>query len=534
MGRRLRHRLPVRLRQHWRPTAALVGALGVTLVFFGDARVTAVVTSASDGEGDQITEDIAGTVDLYDASVAHSIQLEYDEEDFAELMASFEEDGEKEYIEADLTIDGTFIESVGIRLKGNSTLSSLRGAGSGGPEDGEGGGGRLVMCGPGPGAEGADGGGDAELPEGLVEGGAGPGGAGMTTLSADRPEELPWLIKIDEYVEGRAYQGHQEISVRPGSDAEVPLNEALSLSLMAATDQAAERFTFSSFTVNNRPTTTRLLVENPSAGYAATLGDDGVLYKARAGSEFSYRGDDPTEYQDDFKQLNMEGSQDLQPVIDLIRWVEEASDAEFAAELDEHVDVESFARYVATQDLLGNFDDMSGPGNNYLLRYDLESRTFEVLGWDFNLTFSGMGMGMAGPGGELGGAGQAPEGGGPAEGTVPPEGMEPPEGAEDCRIEGGDQPPGGDGAAEDDVRGGLMGGNALKERFLESDAFAEVYAEARQDLHDAFYGSGAALDLLDGLVARAEAAGADGGELTTAADTLRESVTRQAEPAVSD
>ena len=41
------------------------------------------------------------------------------------MLSTFREDGEKEYIRADITIDGTLIEDVGLRLKGNSTLQSL-------------------------------------------------------------------------------------------------------------------------------------------------------------------------------------------------------------------------------------------------------------------------------------------------------------------------------------------------------------------------------------------------------------------------
>ena len=93
----------------------------------------------------------------------------------------------------------------------------------------------------------------------------------------------------------------------------------------------------------------------------------GVLYKSLASSQFRCQGGDQTEYVDDFKQINKTGSLDRQPVIDLIKWVEEASDQEFADGSADRLDVQSFARYVALQNLLLNFDDMAGPGANYYL-----------------------------------------------------------------------------------------------------------------------------------------------------------------------
>ncbi|HBF79883.1 MAG TPA: spore coat protein CotH, partial [Streptomyces sp.] len=128
-GRRLRDRVPVRLRHHWKPAAALCAGLAVMVYAFGDARISPYVTSASRVEADAVTDDVAGTVGLYDTSVRHSIQLEYDPSDFDRMMKEFKEDGTKESIRADLTVDGVFLQDVGIRLKGNSTLMSLRGTG---------------------------------------------------------------------------------------------------------------------------------------------------------------------------------------------------------------------------------------------------------------------------------------------------------------------------------------------------------------------------------------------------------------------
>jgi spore coat protein CotH len=141
--------------------------------------------------------------------------------------------------------------------------------------------------------------------------------------------------------------------------------------------------------VNDRPTVSRLLIEHPDQAYADGLAGDGVLYKSLARGQFADQGEDQTDYQDDFKQINRKGSHDLQPVIDLIRWVSNASDQEFAAGLADRVDVQSFARYVALQNLLLNFDDMAGPGRNYYLYYNLDSKKFTVVSWDLNLALSG-------------------------------------------------------------------------------------------------------------------------------------------------
>lgn len=380
-------------------------------------------------------------------------------------------------------------------------------------------------------------------------------------LSADKPEELPWLVKVDEYVEGRAYQGEREISLRPGSNAQVPVNEALSLTLTGQSGQKAERYSFTELKVNNRPAATRLLVENPDTDYADEI-DDGnsVLYKARAGGSFEYRGDDPTDYETSFKQLNKKGSQDLEPVMKLVKWANKASDKEFAAGLDKYVDVDSLAEYIASQNLLLNFDDMAGPGKNYLLRYDLDTKKFSVLGWDYNLTFSGdatagpddsTGMGGFGGGARAGGAGStgedkagagsgAPQG---EPGAMPsgapqdlpegglPEGL--PEGLPSGAPQGG-MPGGGKGAGGQGGGAGGMSGHVLKTKFLAADSLDGVYKKAYRALYEKFYKSGAATRALDEIADQAKAAGADSKAMRTAVATLRETVTKRASALAED
>ncbi|WP_416978841.1 CotH kinase family protein [Streptomyces sp. T028] len=550
-GRRLRDRLPVRLRHHWRPAAALSVGLASMVYFLGDARVSPYVTSASQVESDPITENVEGTVDLYDRTVSHSIQLTYDQSRFEKVMEEFRDEGTKDYIQADLTIDGVHLEDVGIRLKGNSTLMSLRGT------SGMAGGGRTMpnaAQGAPQGAGEADAGASGEATNGTggqdgarnADGGGMGGGMVSYNLSEDKPEELPWLIKIDEYVEGRAYQGEREISLRPGSDAQVPLNEALSLSLTEESGQTAEQFGFTSVQVNNRPAVTRLMVESPDTDYAEDLGN-GVLYKAKAGGSFAYTGDDPTDYESSFKQLNKKGSQDLEPVMRLVKWVNSASDEEFARDLDAYVDVESLANYVAMQNLLMNGDDMAGPGKNYLLWYDLDTKKFSVLGWDYNLTFSGdatagpdetfsIGGGRGGNGeqGASAGNGTAPEAGQDGAAGGAPQGM--PSGAPQGMpgaAAGGGQNGGGEGQ-DRAGGGGFSSGHILKERFLESDSLDDVYKNAYRSLYQKLYGSGTAADALQTISEEARAAGADSEDLGTAASTLEQTVTQRTEALAKD
>ena len=66
-------------------------------------------------------------------------------------------------------------------------------------------------------------------------------------------------------------------------------------------------------------------------------------------------------------------------------FINNSDDATFETELGRWLDIESFATYLAVQELIGNSDDIDGPGNNSYLYYDSESGQFTVVAWDHNL-----------------------------------------------------------------------------------------------------------------------------------------------------
>lgn len=51
------------------------------------------------------------------------------------------------------------------------------------------------------------------------------------------------------------------------------------------------------------------------------------------------------------------------------------------------MDLDSFATYLAFEDLVNNFDDIDGPGNNSYLFWDSATKKFTIVAWDHNLAF---------------------------------------------------------------------------------------------------------------------------------------------------
>jgi spore coat protein CotH len=369
---------------------------------------------------------IAAAPAVWNSASIHEISVEVDEDDYESLIAEYLDSGEKVWITATVTIDGATYEDVGLKLKGNSSLRRLSDN------------------------RGAD-------------------------VSSARPESLPWIIRLDKFVDDQDHEGAEEFVVRSNNSA-TALNEALALELLDETGLATTEAIATEFSVNGSPGTLRLVVENPNTDWMERELGDGYLYKAESGGDYSYRGDAPDAYSQAWDQ---EGGEDnLRPLMRFLRFVNESSDADFAAELSDWLDVDAFATYLAFQTVVDNFDDIDGPGNNSYLYWDPQTERMTVVNWDLNLAF---------------GARPGPDGRG--EGMGPGPGGERPAGADAERPAGSDARQAPAGAGRDS--GGPSQGNILSERFLaSSDFFAEYEAELER-LRAELLASGFADEALD-------------------------------------
>lgn len=411
---------------------------------------------------------------FFTEDTVHSINIDVDESELDSLIAAYQADGSKEWIQVSVTIDGTTFENVGLKLKGNSTLRTL------------------------------------------------------TNQSADEitAAELPWVIRLDKYEDGQEYLGRSRFVVR-GNSTESSMNEALALAMLNEAGVAAEESAFTRFSVNDSEETLRLVVDVPDDDRwtEAHFGTNGLLYKAESEGDYSYRGTEASAYEEAFEQKY--GKEDLTPLINFLDFINNASDEEFAENLESYLDVDAFASYLALQDLVANEDDIDGPGNNSYLYYDSETEKMTVVAWDQNLSFGSMG------GGQGGGAvapGNAPDGNGGDDfdpgnaefGGELPEDFDPENFDEENRPDmpfdrSNDEnseegktrmtPPNANEQGSSDPTDGenqartmpskMGGNNILTSRFLENDTFSDLVAEKTVTYSEALLDSNFANNLLE-------------------------------------
>jgi len=393
----------LRLRRNYPILLLLAFVLGFLVLVMGDRRVVAYSArpEATPTATVVVARDVTNSVALFDEGVVHSIQVIMSNEDYTKMVSSYKNAGLKDYFRADILMDGVRIADVGIRLKGNASLRTALGGGMR-----MGGGNRPNAMPPGGqppamdgnargGAPGGPGGPGGPPPAGAPGDGAGmpPGGPGGGVSAGQI--KVPFLIRFDKYVPGQTYQGYSKIAIRnygTSYDAAM-LQEPLTNTTVRQAGLPATRTAYAGFKLNDAAETLYVVTEILDERYLAEYFDNGggILYKAEVGSTLSYVGEDPSSYSRSFSQETRVNDADLAPLIDFMRFLDQADDATFERELPRWLDVDSFAAYLALNNLLVNTDSMLGMNNNYYLYYDDVQQRFTLLMWDANESLGKLG-----------------------------------------------------------------------------------------------------------------------------------------------
>ena len=375
-----------------------------------------------------------------DPDSLHSVEITVDQSAYQEMITAYTSNQTKNWIEATVTVDGVAHEKAGLKLKGNSSLQGI---------------------------------------------------------SADsEPQKLPWLVRFDKFVDGANHDGMTRMVIRASSSTSA-LNEAVALDLLAKTGLASEKAAHISLSVNGSDPVLRLTCQDLDESWVEQNFDvTGLLYKAESTGDYTYRGTDESAYKDVFDQET--GKANLTPLIEFLQFINESSDADFQSGLAQRVDVDKMVTYLAFEDVIDNFDDITGPGNNSFLWWAEQANQMTVVAWDHNCAFGlKPGAGQQGQGG-----GQPPGGGGqgqPPDGGQQPGGGQPPGdgGAPSNGQAPTGQPPGGAGGQQPGGGGSQTKANALVDRFNSlMDGETKVSAE-RDRLKQELYTSGVAQTILD-------------------------------------
>jgi spore coat protein H len=125
-------------------------------------------------------------------------------------------------------------------------------------------------------------------------------------------------------------------------------------------------------------------------------GKSGLLLKPERVQGLPYLGEDWQAYERQFEEKSNVKPKEAKRFIAFARLVNQATDAEFAAQVRSFMEVEAYLRFIAAQAALANLDSPLLTGHNYYLYLDPTTDKLAWIPWDLNEAFGGfMGGGTA-------------------------------------------------------------------------------------------------------------------------------------------
>ena len=275
-----------------------------------------------------------------------SVNLDFPQADFSTQLQDNYDADQNEYIVGFLTltdVSGTHaIDSVGVRLKGNSSYSH-------------------------------------------------PG------------TKKSFKIDFNKYISGQNYDGLKKLNFSNGFKDPSCMREKLFFDVCREANVPAPRASFAEVTFNGVPWGFYTVVEQIDDQFLDwnILEDDGNLFKAgdnfgggppgaggnTTAADLVYYGEDQATYEDRYELKSNEDLNDWSDLISLLDFVNNTDNAAFEAGIDFRIEVDAFLRSAAMDMLFSNLDTYTGSARNYYLYHNQDTNLWEWIKWDANEAF---------------------------------------------------------------------------------------------------------------------------------------------------
>ncbi|WP_254865379.1 CotH kinase family protein [Solibacillus isronensis] len=246
----------------------------------------------------------------------------------------------EEYVEATVMINGEAYDNVGVRAKGNSSLSSVANS-------------------------------DSER----------------------------YSLKVDfaQYDTNQTFYGLEKINLNNNFSDTTQMKEFVSYELMEQLGIATPAHSYVKVLVNGEYYGLMLAVEEIGEAFAKTNfgSTEGFIFKPEGdGSDLAYKSDDTDDYAGIFDEIKM-NKKTAEKNSNIINMMKEISEGDTSS-----VDIDQVARYFALNTALVSMDSYQGSFKHNYYLYEDGNGQFSVIPWDYNMAFGGFGGGGGRPDGQ--------------------------------------------------------------------------------------------------------------------------------------
>ena len=280
---------------------------------------------------------ISQTLDtnIFDETYLHEIRINFSEEAFHEKMLFNHENPDENnrisYLMAEISIDGTHIDSVGIRYKGKSTFGLNR-------------------------------------------------------------KKNPMKIDFNEFVKGKKYDGLKKLNLNNGFLDPSFIRESLSFKMLREAGIIAPRTSYAKVFINNKYWGLYLILEQLDQTFLKTnynQDDKFDIVKVITTSNFKIQKD-TDRYRKSFKIKSSEDSIAWVGFENFIEVLNRTNKNNFEEEIIKVFNVEQYLRITAMNVIVHNWDTDRTTGRNVVMYAEKGTGYFNWLPWDYNSSYEAM------------------------------------------------------------------------------------------------------------------------------------------------
>lgn len=211
-----------------------------------------------------------------------------------------------------------------------------------------------------------------------------------TFVGSIRSYKRPFKIELNKQVQSEQLAGRTTINLHNLTADRTCLCDTLACEFFREAGVPAPRTAFARLrlsiesTFDDRLLGLYVMVENPDGQWAREqFGTKGVvLFKPVTLQLFADLGDDWTAYAPIYDPKTKTTNPQQRRLIDLAKLVTQPDDAKFAARIGDFIELTEFARFLACQVILANYDSILSNGQNFLIYLDPRTDRFGFIPWD--------------------------------------------------------------------------------------------------------------------------------------------------------
>ncbi|WP_377110506.1 CotH kinase family protein [Pseudoalteromonas sp. R86517] len=211
------------------------------------------------------------------------------------------------------------------------------------------------------------------------------GGSSLSSVANSSSDRYSFKVDINEYVSGQKFFGLKKFTLQNSFNDPSYMREVIAYELMDKMGVPTPEHAYVNFYVNGELFGLYLMVEAVDGEFVEKhfANSNGDLYKPDGtGSDLLWLGDDIQSYTD----INLQTNEDTTDNGAFINFVESLDKGETSA-----IDIDTLLRYMSVSTSLSNLDSYHGPlAHNYYI-YD-DDGVFSILPWDFNESFGTFNM----------------------------------------------------------------------------------------------------------------------------------------------